>query len=103
MQSTKTGSRRAWILFCVALLILIAGQVLWTALTGTSPWSSPERAKADRIFWVCLGISLVFSIASPFLANGSTLKKLGLAVVAAAAVAVVWCLGAVVHVLVYGV
>jgi len=36
-QSTKRNNRAAWILFWVALLLLIAGQIIWTTITGPSP------------------------------------------------------------------
>jgi hypothetical protein len=99
----KEPSRHSWLIFAVGIGLVPVGGIIWTAMTGVSPWLSPRRHEADRIMWVFLISAYALCVVAPLFARTSLLRRLGYCVLAAAAVFAVQLVCAVIHLLLIGV
>jgi hypothetical protein len=102
-DTLKKPSRRSWFIFALGISLVPVGGIIWTAMTGVSPWLSPRRHEADRIMWVFLISAYALCIVAPLFARTSLLRRLGYCALAAAAVFAVQFVCAVIHLLLIGV
>jgi len=93
----------AWPLFGVGISLVLAGFVVWTALTGVSWWTSPNKALADRILWRFVAGAFLVCVTAPLLSAAPLWRRLLFSVLAAVAVAIAYYACGFIHLSLYGV
>ena len=97
------SSRVAWILFGIGIIVVFAGFVVRTSLTGVSPWMSPNKALADRVLKRFVLVALLLCIFAPWFSPVSLLRRLLFSALAAMAVGADYYICGFIHFLLYGV
>ena len=85
-NTLKKPSRYAWFLFALGISLVPVSGIIWTAMTGTSPWRSPRRHEADQVMWVFLISAYTLCTVAPLFSRASILRRLTYCLLAAAAV-----------------
>ena len=103
IDTTKLRSGATWSLFGIGVGIILAAWLVWTELTGSSFWTSPNRGLALRLRHELLSIGLVIGALGPLLSKFTLPRRLGLCVLSALALGISYVLLGLVWLCAYGV